>query len=211
MIGFYFDTEFTGLRNGTELISIGAVVGRKFFYGEIKGVDFNNSDIDPGTKEFLQKEVIPGLMFDVGQLADSIDKESGNCVVYGDKTTVANNLVLWLKGFMRDNTSRIIPISDVMYYDMVLLMDLLKSADKNPMSEEVINAVSPAGIDINPAIAVYLKSDMYTAFDKSREDLFEELTGSKPMFPGKKHNSLTDARIIQAIYHELMERGSKRS
>lgn len=211
MISMYFDTEFTGLRNGTELISLGAVIGRNFFYGEIKNVDWNDPNIDPGTKEFLQKEVVPGLFYDIGHQRDELDRSSGNCTVYANKVCVANEFVLWLYRYLDNSDDMILPISDVMYYDMVLLMDLLHSAEVNPISEKIVKQVSPAGIDINPAIAVYKRCDMYTAFDYNREELLKEVTGDSSLFiPGKKHNSLYDARVIKQLYTELMKIGGKR-
>lgn len=196
-----FDTEFTGLKNGTKLISIGAAIDFKFFYGEIKGIDYESPDIDEGTKEFLKKEVIPGLMFNPDNKDNIIENSRGSMVVFGDMRFVANNMVTWISSFMKSKRQIIIPVSDVMCYDMVLLMELLSYADRNPLNVDIKNAISPAGIDINNDIAKYKQCDVYTAFDISREDLYEEILGGKPVFPGKKHNALTDARIINALFN----------
>lgn len=205
---FYFDTEFTGLRNGTELISIGVLLNEKYFYGEIKGVDYNSDEITQSTKEFLSKEVIPGLMFDINKKDDFIEKTSGNVVVFGDKTYVANEFVHWLNINMRTPEDIFIPVSDVMYYDMVLLMDLINSADKNPISESVINSVSPAGIDINYLIIPIKHVNHFEAFDVNREELLKELIKSDDplIIPGKKHNSLYDARVIKALYDVMTKK-----
>lgn len=214
MINMYFDTEFTGLRSKTDLISIGLLIGKKFFYGEIMDVDVSEDLVGKDTYRFLKKEVFPGLIY--GELPTTAMHEntSQGTIVVDKKEEVSRSLIKFLFGYVNANPRcKICPISDVMYYDMILFMDLLnvyepKNQEEYEMCKRVRDAVSPAGIDINDLIMRFDYVDIITAFNLNREEFLSRINPDSPssMFPGKKHNALYDARIIKAIYESLLNK-----
>lgn len=219
MIEMFFDTEFTGLRKNTDLISIGCTFRNgNYFYGEIKGVDLESPEIGEDTKKFLKREVYPGLMF-IGKSTDDEDDvripdmdeyaEFGeNTICYGSKEFVGGVFCAWVSAWASHQT--IVPVSDVMYYDMILLMDLIHSAKPNEYADEkAISAakdiVVPVGIDLNDNIRKALKIYPYEAFDINREELANKVSPGNPIMhlPTKKHNALYDARVIRVLYDGL--------
>lgn len=214
----YFDTEFTGLRNGTKLISIGCIFRGRTFYAESNEWVSDIENIDKNTLDFLKKEVIPGLVYYNGykKMVESDKDEYNNCIsMIGSEDEIAQELIKWIvklapKNESHDNRIIIIPVSDVMYYDMVLFNDLIKSGlnhDDLKTSCDVKNIIfSPYGIDICNLISLFEKSNPYEAFDVNREELLDKLDplNNREFFPIRKHNSLYDARVIKSIYETYM-------
>lgn len=179
----FFDTEFTGLRKDTTLISIGMVAENgETFYAELN--DFDKSQCD----DWLIENVVSEL------LRDNHTEEWYSGVadnqVYGNKKEVAYSLSDWLQQF-----DEVQFVSDVCHYDMVLLIDLFGSAFDLPKN------VSAVCYDINQDIAKHYGISDREAFDKSREEIVSELCKSE--IDGVKHNALYDAMVIKAIYEEL--------
>lgn len=223
----FFDTEFTGLRKSTTLISIGIVSedGRKF-YAEF--VDFNISQCDKWIKEnVLQNLNLPKISGkntlretwdEINRwkkngylVADSYTvsnewfgnvyptcKENGNVKeVVGNKSWVSACLNDWLLQF---NTIQF--VSDVCHYDFVLLIDLITNGGTALDLPETISAVCH---DINQDIANYFKAPERIAFDMSREEAMEIICAEKDIVTGKKHNSLYDAEVIKAIWEQIYQ------
>lgn len=211
MINMFFDTEFTGLRAKTDLISIGILIGKRFFYGEIMDVEVSEEIVGKDTYEFLKKEVFPGFTYGKLPTESMYESTTQGTIVIDTKDMVSRRLIEFIFGYVDANPkSKICPVSDVMYYDMVLLMDLLNlyepaTQGEYEMCKRVREAVSPAGIDINDSIMRYEHVDPFTAFDINREEFLSRINPDNPasMFPGKKHNALYDARIIKAIYESI--------
>lgn len=219
-VHLYFDTEFTGLYNGTQLISIGCVLNDHTFYAEVNNVDIDDPRCSEETKEFLRKEVFPGMLYYAdGPKAEEIaDWYKLNLVCYGTHEYISKQLVLWIKEVL-DKTIKgdvfvdVVPVSDVMYYDMVLLNDLLANEKEytfepteHPKAFFDVRFV-PYGIDIGDLIRMKIcYGNAYDAFDYNREELLNKLTNyNNPLMflPTKKHNSLYDARVIHLLYNEL--------
>lgn len=200
----YFDTEFTVLGPGAQLISLGMVTDRgKEFYAEF--TDYNL----PACSSWLRENVLSNLLFTTagmknGKVIDemgvltykdvSSEKWHGNMYVLGNSNVVLHNLIKWLKQF---KDQQIQFVSDVCHYDMVLLCNLFGGAFNLPKN------VAPACYDIcqdflNRNVGA---DDMMDAFDLSREELCLKLTGSLP--DGIKHNSLYDAKVIKAIFEGM--------
>lgn len=183
----FFDTEFTGLRKSTTLISIGIVSedGRKF-YAEF--VDFNISQCDKWIKEnVLQNLYLPKLS---GKNTHGNVKE-----VVGNKSWVSACLNDWLLQF-----DTIQFVSDVCHYDFVLLIDLITNGGTALDLPDNISAVCH---DINQDIAQHFSVSDLEAFDMSREQILSDCCASEDIATGKKHNSLYDAEVIKAICMEI--------
>lgn len=222
----YFDTEFTGLYNGTQLISIGCVLNDHTFYAEVNNFDIDDPRCSEETKEFLRKEVFPGMLYyaDAPKSGEIADWYKLNLVCYGTQEYISKQLVLWVKEVL-DKTIKedvfvdVVPVSDVMYYDMVLLNDLLANEKeytfeptKHPKAFFDVRFV-PYGIDICDLIRTKIcHENAYDAFDYNREELLDKLTDyDNPLMflATKKHNSLYDARVIHLLYDSLMTMKNK--
>ena len=103
----FFDTEFTGLKKETTLISIGMIAADgKTFYAELS--DYNKNQIN----EWLQTNVIDNL---------------GNADFVGTKNEVALSIQEWLQQF-----DKVELWSDTLAYDWVLFCDLFGHAFNIP-------------------------------------------------------------------------------
>lgn len=179
----FFDTEFTGLRKDTTLISIGLISeNKKQFYAEL--IDYKEDQCD----DWIKKNVIDKLY-----KTDWDKRESEYVANYhlGAKLEIGKVLCNWLAQF-----DYVEFVSDVCHYDMVLLIDLLGGAWHLPQN------VSAACYDINQDIARKYGITMKEAFDKSREDiLYQHYKENK--VHGDKHNALYDAKVIRELYQIL--------
>ncbi len=179
----YFDTEFTGLTKNTTLISIGLVDETgKSFYGEL--TSFNRSMCD----DWIRKNVLANLTY-----GRSLKDKMLEHQVYGSKALVGEVLKEWLSKY-----DEIQFVSDVSHYDFVLLIDLLTNGGS---AFDLPSNINPSCHDINQDIATHYKISEKEAFDKSREDIVQELCSAD--IDGVKHNALYDARVIKAIYENL--------
>lgn len=182
----FMDSEFTGLKKDTTLISLGIVAedGRKF-YAEF--TDYNRNQINDWIKENVLKNTVIGGNKDMYK---SHKKDKNLTVSIGIKKQIRNDLLKWLKGF-----NSIQFISDVCHYDFVLLIDIFGTAFDLPEN------ICAACHDINQDIACYYGISEQEAFDKSREEIVMELCGHE--IEGRKHNALYDAEVIKMIYEKV--------
>lgn len=199
----FFDCEFTGLHQKTELISIALISEcEKTFYAEFTDFDINQID------EWLQENVIKHLKYftiedlkfwklntDIDKTKNQIANVSGrlfdpvylpkkNVSIYGNTKGIKEQLNLWLMQF------EIIEVwSDCLSYDWVLFNNIFGTA-----------------FDI-PKNVYYIPFDLCTLMkikgidpDISRENFIKDFA----TIEGEKHNSLYDAKVIKACY-ELIE------
>ena len=184
-MNIFFDTEFTGLHKNTTLISIGLISETgKTFYAEF--TDYSQVQID----DWIQRNVIDNLKFK--ELGPFLNTRDGNVEAKGTKQYISKYLREWLESF--DQSIQL--VSDVCHYDMVLFIDLFGSAFDLPKN------VNPACHDINQDIARYFNIQGSVAFDLSREKILNDFEVN---IKGDKHNSLYDAKVIRAIYNEIIE------
>ena len=119
---YFFDTEFTGLRKDTTLISIGIVsdTGDRF-YAEL--TDYDESMCD----EWIEKNVLDHLILSGNaDLEESMAADNKTTTVIGSKADVRRELMEWLEMDVNfDSDYAAVFVSDVSHYDMVLLIDLL--------------------------------------------------------------------------------------
>lgn len=188
----YFDTEFTGLKKDTTLVSIGLITeDDESFYAEL--TDFDKSYKD----EWFVNNVLNNLLLDKEKNAKKKTPEVfvyktkeeyfiADKTVRGTKNEVSYELYRWLKDFVSIQL-----VSDVCHYDMVLFIDLFGGAF------DMLPSITPACHDINQDIAEFCKITEREAFEKNREKLLLENGIQLPK--GKKHNSMYDAKIIKMI------------
>lgn len=193
----FFDTEFTGLRKDTTLISIGIVsdTGDRF-YAELTDYDEGMCD------EWIEKNVLDHLVLSGNaELEESLAADNKTTTVIGSKADVCCELMEWLEMDANfDSDYAAVFVSDVSHYDMVLLIDLLAgNAMKLP------EFITPACHDINQDIATMLDISEKAAFDISREQLLTNRGIDLPK--GQKHNALYDAEVIKAIYEDFFSVG----
>lgn len=201
----FFDTEFTGLRKDTTLISIGIVSedGRKF-YAEF--VDYDRSKVTPWIKENVINQLkfqVPISEEDYYYVASRAKFNSRgndllsawNLDMNGTKEIVMESLNQWLSQF-----DIIQFISDVCHYDFVLLIDLLTNGGTAIDLPETISAVCH---DINQDIANHFNVPERIAFDMSREEVMRIVCPLNKIVTGDKHNSLYDAEVIKAIWEQI--------
>ena len=188
----YFDTEFTGLKKDTTLVSIGLITeDDESFYAEL--TDFDKSYKD----EWFVNNVLNNLLLDKEKNAKKKTPEVfvyktkeeyfiADKMVRGTKNEVSYELYRWLKDFVSIQL-----VSDVCHYDMVLFIDLFGGAF------DMLPSITPACHDINQDIAEFCKITEREAFEKNREKLLLENGIQLPK--GKKHNSMYDTKIIKMI------------
>lgn len=181
MTKIYFDTEFTGLHNGTTLISIGVVLSdsNKKFYGQC--TDYDKDQVN----DWIKKNVISNLE----DLPDGLSVKNNISRFSGPVNELGAELKRWL---MQHSEPSGMFVSDVCQYDMVFLQDVLNNSN---LEFEV--QAAPCCHDINQDIATMYNITEAEAFDMSREEIAKE-AGMK-LDEIKKHNALYDAEVIKAI------------
>jgi len=174
----FFDTEFTGLHQGTSLISIGCVVedGRTF-YAEC--MDYDAEQVD----DWLRENVLAHLRWDDG-VQGPIMLGPQSFEMYASHDAVARLLQLWLEKLQ--SSTPIEMWSDCLAYDWVLFCELFGGA-----------------LNI-PECVYYIPFDLATLFKLKGIDPDvnrEAFAGIE----GHKHNALHDARVIKACYERAMD------
>ena len=139
--------------------------------------EFN--DYDKGqVDDWIQKNVIDNLLHDNIDFNIMADK-----VVYGNSRQVAKSLREWLQQF-----DHVEMWSDCLAYDWILFNDLYTHAFNIP------NNVYYIPFDICTLMKIKGVDP-----DISREEFIDN------SIEGKKHNSLYDAKVIEACYNKLMK------
>lgn len=199
----FLDTEFTGLRQNTTLISMGVTL-ENFepsgcsFYAEFS--DYDKGQVD----EWLKENVISNLKFK--DRDDSSDFFVRNKVlhspcweVYGNKEFVKEQFLNWLNvliqnaKFESEEITKFEIVSDCMAYDWVLFCNLLGDTARDL-----------------PDIIHYIPIDISTMFwergidtDISRESFACPKEKDNTFFGKNKHNALFDAMIIQKCFERM--------
>lgn len=184
----YFDTEFTGLRKDTSIISIGLIdsMGRELY---IEFSDYDKSQVD----EWINKNVISNLS---KPETNTMNQYFWN--ISCKKREAVNYILRWLKPIV-DTGKYIQFVSDVSHYDMVLLLDLLIPDGKTAI--DIPDYISPCCLDINQELANYLNISLKEAFNINRDEFASEKCNFN--YSAKKHNSLYDAKVIKCIYEKI--------
>lgn len=185
----FFDTEFTGLKKDTDLISFGAVLSNgKKFYAEF--TDYDLTKCDDWVVENVVRKTMTGGNKDLEMFLDSAKDTYLSC---GPKKVVKSDLIKWVS----EIDEQIELVSDVCQYDMVLFQDIFGGAFDVP------HKFTRCCHDINQDIARVLNLREDAAFDVDRE-IFLKLLNRKWEFDNQnKHNALHDAEVIRYIYERI--------
>lgn len=189
----FFDTEFTGLHQGTTLVSIGLVSEcGKYFYAELNDYDQNQID------DWLRENVIKNLTYN-GQRESFFDfiPSTGNACGYCNTETLRINLTDWLCQF-----GEVEIWSDCLSYDWVLFNQIFGHASNIPKNVyyipfDICTSFKENGIDPD----VNREKFAAMAFSESGEPLFFKPNGD--MISAKKHNALWDAIVIKMCYNKI--------
>ncbi len=173
----FYDSEFTGLRAGSSLISIAFLAedGRSF-YAEF--CDYNRSQVD----DWIQQNVLAHCRWlsDSSQAPFSrIEGELTEC--FGDSDFVRQQLSEWLKPYHQAQV-----LADCHAYDWVLLCELFGGALQMPQA------------------LFYMPLDLVTLFHLKGIDPDTDRLQYSGLDSLARHNALDDARIARACYHKLM-------
>jgi hypothetical protein len=171
----YFDCEFTGLHQNTQLISIGIVSDNgKKFYAEL------NNYLPDILDKWLHENVISKLKFN--NTSYYLNKTESIYEVKTDMEGLNHHLEVWLSQF-----DRVEMYSDCLSYDWVLF-----------------NNVFGTAFDI-PKNIYYIPFDLCSYFkvygidpDISREEFSENIDSKS------KHNALHDAEVIKQCFDKLL-------
>jgi len=173
----FLDTEFTGLRQHTSLISLGLVTSdNTVFYAEF--TDYDKVLID----EWLQNNVIAYLNINtIGKETYKFNSPYFNTIIKGNTAQIKEALLEWLNQF-----DKVQIWSDCLSYDWVLFNELFGGARKIPSNIS------------------YIPMDICTLFELKgiNPDIDrKKFSGLNYV----NHNALNDAKIIKRCYEKLME------
>lgn len=172
----YFDTEFTGLHQGTTLISIGLIAETgQTFYAEL--TDYDKSQVDA----WLQDNVISKLCLSEFDNVAYFDKWT----LRADKETVKEGLQKWFSQF-----GTVEMWSDCLSYDWVLFCQIFGHAFNIPKNIYYI-----------PFDICTLFNSKQIDPDISREDFVSDMTNIIGI--ARKHNAIYDAEIIRLCHRKL--------
>lgn len=190
---YYIDTEFTGLRKDTDLISVGiSSPSGDVFYAELNDYDSNK------VNDWIEENVIAKLAYnEVPQTLTETVNEDGTLDIYmkGNRDDVREAMLDWLERTSLPGAKWQF-IGDVCQYDKMVIDDLFGGALNLP------ERMSRTWIDINDMLAEALDITVDKAFDISRVDFVKNTRIVEDEF-FQQHNALNDAIIIQAIHESL--------
>lgn len=172
----FFDTEFTGLHQGTTLISIGLVAeDGSSFYAEL--TDYDRLQVT----EWLQINVLNKL-----KSSDLHVRDKGTSYI-GDKNGLKIELTDWLSKF-----EAVEMWSDCLAYDWVLFCQIFGHAFNIPKNVyyipfDICTLFQVAGIDPDISREKFAYGEVYTEMQES------------------KHNALFDAQLIYECYKKLIK------
>ena len=227
---FFYDTEFTGLKKNTTLISIGVEAENGHtFYAESN----EYAEKDPSVKEntWIQENVIKHLC------VEENDDNLEHTRLVGSEQEIATALYDWVHCTLnhcddKEKTNKALFVSDCAAYDSVLLFDLLtKGGEAIDLPDDIVPVVYDIVHDITKWVLIgdepisFTEEDMQEAFDINREELLDNLMEAYIIYEydyapddydyddevvkyvtkkfkpsGEKHNALYDAKVIHSLY-----------
>lgn len=181
----FYDTEFTGLHQGTTIISIGLVADNgDYFYAEFN--DFDRSQVN----SWLEDNVLSNLMFrdyiDKNKMVVPKSMQVKNWMMCGNTKQVTRYLKEWLSKF-----DVVEMWSDCLPYDYVLFNELFDGSLNSPVPYIHFDICTLMKIkNIDPDIGRESFGDKYIQKNNHLNKIL-------------KHNSLWDAYVIKACYDKM--------
>ena len=189
----FFDTEFTGLRKNTTLISLGIITeDNRCFYA--KFTDYDKEQVDT----WIDDNVLPNI-----KLSRKLTKQFVVTEVDGTKEEIKEALMKWL-----DDIGELYYelVGDCCHYDMVLFTDIFGSGFDLP------KPICPVCWDINQDLCYSDDIKLQDTFNLDRIELLQGMIeqsydeiyyGLQPILnlcKANKHNALCDAIITKCLY-----------
>lgn len=208
VLRIYFDTEFTGLRKDTDLISIGLITeDGNTFYAEF--TDYDRTKLN----SWIIKNVVKNLEHPY------FNPDYENYRIEENRKLIQFHLMRWLEGVREGREVQF--VSDCASYDTVLLFDLLTGGGTaldlpewiSPVVFDIVHLISGSldmlsigtELENNVSSQTYdydMLCNIHKAFDFSREIIID---GWDLHIDGAKRNALYDAKVIKAICENLIE------
>ncbi|HAQ38290.1 MAG TPA: hypothetical protein DCX89_05070 [Saprospirales bacterium] len=181
-VQIFLDTEFTGLNQNAQLISLAMVaITGEVFYAEFN--DFKSENIN----QWIRINVLTKLKFNHSDTY--IKKESGNWMMKADHQKIQEYLSEWLKQF------ELIEVwADVMAYDWVLFSELFGGAMYTPDNL----FFTPFDLSTLMRISGLINPQGKYQGDMSRA----EFAGTDDSL---QHNALNDAMTSMQCYKKLTD------
>ncbi len=179
----FLDTEFTGLRQGTTLISL-AIIDEKDrgFYAEFTDFDFFQIN------DWIAKNVISQLIL------DNVQEYEFNNITYvkGTKEEIVTRLNLWLLHYEQQQCQ---VVADVLMYDWVLFAELFGGALMLPsfihfIPIDLATLLFTKGINTDLVRLKMLK--------KKERDILKKIIGNNV-----QHNALYDVLVLKMCFNKL--------
>jgi len=176
----FFDTEFTGLHQGTTLISLGAISEcGKTFYAEF--TDYAVTQVN----DWLKENVIAKLILkEYPESGIILGDNSSSIEIKANTNSIKEKLEIWLSQF-----GEVEMWSDCLSYDWVLFNQIWGHAFSIPKN------------------VYYIPFDICTVFKMKGidPDVSREKFGCGEVYSEMpKHNALWDARVIKMCYDKLL-------
>ncbi len=192
----FLDTEFTGLRKDSTLISLALVSERhEHFYAEF--TDYNAEQCD----DWINANVIANLQFEKRQPFTEFHHDS--VIMKNSKTIVAEQLRLWFERLQKTHRlpadQKFVVWTDVGAWDWVLFADLFGGAFSMPSCLHYINrdlatALERAGCDPDADRKEFVGPS-------GSENLQTDLPAWVRALPA--HNALYDAYLNYQVHDNL--------
>lgn len=179
----FLDTEFTGLRQHTSLISLGlAAENGDVFYAEL--TDYDVAQLNPWLQEYVEPYLSKNLPAGIHTQIDS------SMFVQGDRADVAKVLRNWFARFGEKNSVEI--WADVLAWDWVLFCELFGANGLPPQIHYIARDLSTLLVvkGIDP--------------DTKREAL-GTVNWSHPALKLAKHHALYDALLEKSVFENVLK------
>lgn len=192
-MNIYMDSEFTGLKQNTTLLSLGLVSeDNRVFYAEF--TDFDRKQLN----DWIISNVLNNLLFkNRDPFFEQTPHDLGSSYfIKGNSDEICAKLISWLKQF-----TAVTIVSDCLAYDWVLFCELFGGAQFLPSNVyyipmDICTMFDLKGIDPDVNRERFIHNEIIDVNDL-------KLSASMCTALGSKHNSLWDALVIKTCYDKI--------
>jgi hypothetical protein len=216
-INLYFDMEFTSLSPDAQPISLGIISDcGKSIYCEFTDFDINRCD------DWVKENVVGKLRYPVNNGCLGIIYDGNRTNIHAETRYIRDILFEWLKQFSSYNIQFICDCGTFDWYHLLKLIGEWEEVRTNETYDresdgkvcdyyrktglpKLPSNISPVPQDLNDLIAFKRGISVREAFDFNRALLITVWDSfDKGLLSQNNHNSLYDAKVIKAIYENLM-------